>query len=195
MPEAKKINTDPNPVPPGEAPQKPSPEKEEPPSEITAGTGDKVPITKAERDQFFECMMNDTPFTKTYSLFDGRMKVLLRDRTTGEVDAITQVMLDNRPETALAMDTITMRCSIACSLVSITIDNTVVSYEETQPAGKERDEVAIMEKRTVAINALSRSKYAALCRILAQFDALLSQLTDEAASPSFFSGPRGGTGV
>ena len=58
-------------------------------------------LTQGEKERFFKCVLNDSPFTDTISLFDGQMLVEFRTMTVQENnDVVAQIVADRVSGTA-----------------------------------------------------------------------------------------------
>jgi hypothetical protein len=158
--------------------------------EKEAGTdnrGTRVKITDKEKTAFFEAIVSDQPYSETVELFGGQMKVLFRDKTSSEMEAQAEFLIEEDPTIVLDMSRLYTRFSLASGMSSITIRGKVTSYELSEAEKSGKTSLEQIKLRMEKISGFPRSKYMALVEALGVFENKVSELTRLASKADFFS--------
>jgi hypothetical protein len=134
----------------------------------------KLPITDADKDKYFSCIISNQPFHEVLSAFGGKLKVGMRTRTVKESEDVLKYL--NRLVSSKEIDFYPdfqnkhIMGHIAFAVTSLN-DRNVDS--------------GTIEERLKRIVALDNQLFIILIEMLKRFDDKMQRLRDEALKPNF----------
>lgn len=144
-------------------------------------------ISKEDRDNYFASIMKDEPYTETFDLFDGQMKITLRARYLFESQRILNRLKEHPPEVQVDYENMMATYNIAYALVSIEYsDGSNIFFDHGDPKERVDDD----EDLTRRIREIERSfltpKYIAVIEMMRLFDRKVGRLMEESTKPNFW---------
>jgi hypothetical protein len=149
-------------------------EEPAPPPKIDMETDVKLPITDADKDKYFNCIITNQPFHEVLYAFDGKLKVGMRTRTVKESEEVLKYL--NRLVTNKEIDFYPdfqnkhIMGHVAFAVTSLN-DRNVDS--------------GTIEDRLKRIVALDNQLFIIMIEMLKRFDDKMQRLRDEALKPNF----------
>lgn len=133
-------------------------------------------LTEEDKDRFFQSVMENKPYFKSYEVFDGRMKITFRTRWTKEIEEVI-AKASAESKTVPDFEMLLALSSLSYSLTAIN----EVPYD-----------IGTLEERQLRLKALQGPKYSLLLSLLRSFDMHVAELQKAGNAPNFWK-PAGGT--
>jgi hypothetical protein len=149
----------------------------------------KINITDENKENFFKCVLSDTPYEETFELFDGQFKVKFRALTVEQnSDVVAQIMADRRNKVATDTDDYSIAVAsyrLGLSLVSINDKEysmiTKDKYIDIDETGN-----TYVKVRSNPLRQYATYKLSLLLDAFQNFESKLIKLTTEVQTPNFW---------
>ena len=136
----------------------------------------EIDISKEQKEQFLESILSETPYQETVELFNGKLKVTFRTRTTDESDnVIDKLMQEENFDTILDVERAMAKLHLAFGLVEMITES-----------GKEIIDQGSLKERLERLGKLPTPKYTVLIEELRKFDRRVFRLSELAIQPNFW---------
>ena len=133
-----------------------------------------IPITEADKEKYFACILNNQPFQEVLTAFGGKLKVGMRTRTVKESEDVLKFL--NKLVTSKEIDFYPdfqnkhIMGHIAFAVTSLNDRNV---------------DAGTVEDRVKRITSLDNQLFIILIEMLKRFDGKMQRLRDEALKPNF----------
>lgn len=150
-----------------------------------------VTITVAEKVDFIDAVVNNTRFTKEYSLFGGHLKLTLRSMTVDEVNALGSWTAKQGTEDPAGLMSGRYRKYLAAAQVAKYNGVEMPPLENPLFPTLESDGKTVKEpgwiKRSDFWDGIGIGAFSALMMCISDFDLRYSTLCKEAENPNFWN--------
>jgi len=141
---------------------------------------DALPITEGDREKFLLAIMLEHPYTETFSLMEGKMKVVLRTRSVSESEEALAYVRGTKPEATVDVEMALSRSNLSYALESI---ENVVDSKSTKEVFDDPEKT--LKDRMERLGKFPTPKYTALIWLLSRFDRKVFVLGEEVSKPNF----------
>ncbi len=133
-----------------------------------------LPISDADKDAFFDCIMNNKCYREELTAFGGKFKAIMRTRTVKESEEvllfITESVKNKKIDFFPDYQNKHVMCHVGLAVVSVNGEN---------------NDSGSIEERLKRIQNLNSQIYMILCEFLQRFDSKIERLREEALKVNF----------